>query len=114
MSCSLPSGLPKNNIVVRIKPSFAKTLILPRFLYYYFTHLQTRGFFEAIMSGTAQQFIRVRDVGGIRMVNHQGYGYKLREIAEIRKDTADFEPDDIVLLRVGTGDTIGKAWFVGG
>ena len=64
------------------------------------------------MSGSAQQFIRVRDVGGIRMVNHQGYGYKLREIAEIRKDTPDFEPDDIVMLRIGTKITIEKVWFV--
>ena len=46
------------------------------------------------------------------MVNHQGYGYKLREIAEIRKDTPDFEPDDIVMLRIGTKITIEKVWFV--
>ncbi len=106
--------IPDNNIVIRLKPVVKQNICVPDYLYYVMQYLWMQGKFDEINHGSVQQFLRSTDIKNIICQDSEGIQHGLGDLAEIFSNKKVFEPDDIILQRVGTKKTIGKPFFVKG
>jgi hypothetical protein len=99
---------PENLILVRLTDE-GRRIVLPEYLYYVLEYIWLSGAWRRVARGTLQKYITVDDVKSISI----GEAYRLGDIAEVSiLGDKELRPGDILVLRVGSADTVGKPYIV--